>query len=389
MAMTLVQQVLSDPSLVPWIEEQALNYAKHRFVMATRVLTKTDMQGWNDRKVSQVQRPGNASQLQEATDIPESKHFRKRLASIAPEEWGDLYQISDRRIDTDPENVLADVIEALGYSLGRRREQKFFSAAIGNANLTLTAAGAYTIDQAVQLQTEFESRAWSGQLYHVIHPFQELDVKVELLKLSNAAVPDFRNQFIRQWSYGGFGGLNIAVSSMVPRKVVSRIVFPGPPVAAETFRLRFGLVDTADIAIGANAAGTLTNILAALNALTPEMGTWTGSGATYTTLKVTSPAFVDQESQLTYGYDSDGDLVDNVTGGFRIEEVSATARAPFFQPQGIIHDVRKGLQVYQEWFNRKRVLEIGAYETYGIGAWEAERLAYIETDATSPLAVAD
>lgn len=390
MTMTTVQQILSDANLVPWIEENAFKYSMHRFVMPSRVLIKTDMKGWNSRKVSNVLRPLGARLLQEGVDIPASKMHRKRLAEISPSEWGDRYPVTNRRIDTDPEDVLADVVSALGYSLGRKREQQLFQTAISNAVHSITATGAYTIDQAVQMQTLYEAKAFDGQLYHVIHPYQELDVKQALLSLSNSAVPEFRNQFIRQWSYGGFGGLNIAVSSMVPRKVTFRVKFDGVPVADEEFKLRFNLLDTANIKVGANAAGTLTNILAALNGLSGFGGTgttWTGSGTTYSTLVIVSPVYVDEECQLEMGLDADGDVVNEVTGGITIEEVSAKARAPFFQSEGIIYDIRSQVAAYTEWIPKARTLDIGAYEVYGVGAWNAERLGYIETDASSPMAV--
>lgn len=386
MAMSTVQQILSENNLVPWIEEAAFMYSMQRFAMANRVLVKSDMSGWNTRKVSEYLRPLGASQLDEGVDIPSSKIHRKRLTEISPSEWGDLYPVTDRRTDTDPEDVLAAVVAALGYSLGRKREQQLFNAAIGNATHILSApTSAYDLSHAVQMQTRYEAKMLDGQLFHVIHPYQELDVKLELLKLSNPANPAFRDQFIRQWGYGGFGGLNIAVSSMVPRKVKFRLVFSGTPVAAETFRLRFGLKDTANIAIGAAVANTVTNIKNALDAL--GFGAFTVTGSAYTDIQIQSPVYVDEEMQLEMGRDDNGDIVENVTGTITIQEVSAVARAPFFEREGVIYDIRKKVTAYQEWFPRRRTLEIGAYEVYGVGAWRADRLGYIETDATAPNAV--
>lgn len=387
MAITTVQQILANPSLVPWIEERALAYAKQAFTMQSRVTVMTDLQGWVERKVSQNKRPGNARLLDEGVEIPSSQIARKRLASISPEEWGDRYPVTDRRMETDPEPVLADIVEALGYSMGRKREQKLMAVATGSAvPRSLTISGNYTLDVATQLQVWFEAQAYAGQLYHVIHPYQEQSVKLELLKLTNTGVQEFQNQFIRQWRFGGFGGLNISVSGMVPRKVLSRIVFGGSPVAGEVFRLRFGLVDTADIVVGAAAANTGANILAALNAL--GLGTFTGTFSNYNNMRIQSPVYVDEESQLQPGLNSSGDPVNNVTGSFIIQEVSAVARAPFFQPSAFILDVRKPLSIYQEWKPAFRTLDIGGTEVYGVGAWNVDRSAYIETNATSPLAVA-
>src|SRR5690606_4913401 len=146
-----------------------------------------------------------------------------------------------------------------------------------------------------------------GQLYHVIHPFQEQHIKTELLKLSNAAVPEFRNRFIREWGYGGFGGLNIAVSSMTPRKVTKRLVMTGA-TEGNKFRLRFGLKDTDDIEVGANLAATLAAIKAALEDLDDNYS-FTVTGSDYTDIEVEPNVFVDEESQLELGRDADGDVV--------------------------------------------------------------------------------
>lgn len=386
MTMTSVQQILANPSLVPWVEEAAFKYSMQRFVMASRVLVKTDMSGWNTRKISELLRPTGAKALSEGVEIPASKMHRKRLAEIAPSEWGDMYPITDRRIDTDPESVLSDVVTALGYSLGLRREQELFRVVLANAEHAFTYGTNYDIGHAIQAQTLFGGKNYDGEVFHVIHPYQELSIMSELLKMSNTAVPDFRNEFIRQWNFGGFGGLNIAVSNMTPRKVLSRLVFGSAPVAAETFRLRFGLKDTANIAIGANVAATVTNIKTALDAL--GFGAFTVTGTNYNNVRVQSPVFVDEEMQLELGRDDEGDIVNNVTGSIVIQEVSAVARAPFFERSGVIYDIRKALNVYQEWFPRRRTLEIGAYETYGVGAWRDERLGFIETNATAPNAVA-
>lgn len=391
MTMTTVQQILAEPSLVPWIEERAFRFSMHRFVMAQRVLTVGDMQGWNVRKVSNYLRPKGAHKLEEGVEIPASKVDRKRLAQIEPEEWGDRYPITNRRASTDPESILSDTVQFLGYSMGRKREQLLFQGALAAAEMSglrMTASGNYTLEMAVEMQTYFEANAFNGQLYHVIHPYQERDVKLELLKLSNPAVPEFRNQFIRQWSYGGFGGLNIAVSSMVPRKVTKRLVMTGA-TAGEQFRLRFGLEDTANITVGADVAATVAAIKAALEALeivTENSATVTVTGADYADIEVVVDLFVDEEMQLELGRDADGNVVDQV--GITIQEVSAVARAPFLQPEAVIYDIRQRLAVYQEWKPAFRTLDIGGYEVYGVGPWNAERAAYIETDATSPFAVA-
>ena len=96
MAMTSVQQILyNGEDLVPWIEESAFNYAMHRFTMANRVLTLSDMPGsWNVRKVSEYSKQRMAQELDENTQIPEAIMVRKRKSTIEPLEWGDRYPVT-------------------------------------------------------------------------------------------------------------------------------------------------------------------------------------------------------------------------------------------------------------------------------------------------------
>ena len=391
--LTTVGKILGDDGFVPWVEEAAFKFSMYNFVMAQRVNVMGDMTGWNVRKVSEYRRPKGAHKLEEGEPIPVSRLDRKRLAEIEPEEWGDKYLLTDRRISTDLEDVVADAATALGYSLGRKREQLLFQALIEAAdiaghNLQLSGSD-YQLAQAVQLQAFYEGKSWGGDIYHVIHPYQQLDIMEELLDLEKSANPAFRNSMISSWTFGGFGGLNVAVSGMVPRNVTFRLVMAGA-VQGNTFRLRFGLEDTASITVGASVAATLTAIENALNALdvAVENGwTFDATGTTYDDIEVTSNAYVDEEMQLEIGQDADANEFDNVTGGLVIQEVSATARAPFFQRNAVVYDRRSRLNAFRSFDPDTRTLKIGAYEVYGVGPWNARLASYIETDATSPVAV--
>lgn len=391
--LTTVGRVLGDDGFIPWVEEAAFKYSMYAFTMAQRVLVMGDMTGWNVRKVSEYLRPKGAHKLQEGEPIPVSRLDRKRLAEIEPEEWGDKYLITDRRISTDLEDIVADSVQALGYSLGRKREQLLFQAVIEAAqiaghNLNLGNSD-YELGQAIQLQALYEGKAWNGDIFHVIHPYQQLDVMEQLLDLDNSANPAFRNSMISSWTFGGFGGLNVAVSGMVPRNVTFRLVM-GSAVAGNTFKLRFGLEDTATITVGANIGATLTAIENALNALPGAVAnSWVfdATGTLYNDIEITSNAYVDEEMQMEIGLDADSDEFVNVTGGLVIQEVKARARAPFFQRNSVVYDRRSRLNAFRSFDPDVRTLKVGAYEVYGVGPWNARYASYVETDASSPVAV--
>src|SRR5258706_959227 len=155
--------------LVPHVEMGALRWTQRFYVMPGRVTSLSDMTGWNARKISEYLKYRRAGQLSEDTDIPDTTLARKRKTSIEPLEYGDRYRISDRRADTDLENIVSDTIEALGRAIGDRKEQRFFDAAL--AGFTGGSLGSssvdYTIDLPIDAQHEFVHRARRGQLFHV------------------------------------------------------------------------------------------------------------------------------------------------------------------------------------------------------------------------------
>lgn len=409
---TALQQVLTDEALIVWMEEAALRFATQRFLLSSRVTLFTDMIGWADRKVSIYNRPTGASQLEEFTAIPANQVNRKRLAVIAPNEYGDRFPVSNRRTTTDKENVVADIVSFHGYNMGVLKERKLFQAlasAAGTKGMD-QSANDYSLPYATQLQAHFSAMGFDGEIFHVIHPYQENSIMQSLLNLTNAAVPDFRNQFIRQWNFGGFGGLNIAVSGLTPRRVVKRLVFNAAKFTdgVSTFQLRYGGEQTANITYDSTPADLVTAITNALNALT-GYGTFSVAGAAVTDIEITPPTgdYQAEEDGLFFGITdaqepqtsaTNADFVNRNPMGnvydtsddasiVAIQEVSATARAPFWERRAVALDIRQPVEMYTEWLPSERTLDIGGTEVFGAGAWDADRAYYIETKATSPLAV--
>jgi hypothetical protein len=393
--MTTVGEILAGgEDLIPHIEERAYRYATYAYQLTGKVLVFNDMVGWNTRKVSDYRRPAGAKQLDEGVDIPSNKLIRKRLAELSPEEWGDLYPITNRRSSTDLESVLTDTVQFLGDSMGMNRETKLF-----NALLTASAASGgyigsasenYALSHAITLQTLFQAKRFNGNIFHVIHPYQELTIMKDMVDLSKTAVPDFRNQFVRQWNFGGFGGLNVSVSALTPRKLLSRINLDAAVTDGDKFKLSIAGETTEDITVSTTVATMVSNIKTALDAL--DIGTFTVSApdSDIQNINVQSPIFISgDEFQLSLAHDEDGDaLVTTMTEDeITIEEISGVARAPFWERSAVALDVRQAVNMYTEWHPRKRTLDIGATEVFGVGAWRADRAYYVESVCTSPTAV--
>lgn len=406
----------SGKDFIPHIEMAAIKYTMRNYVMAQRVLTFGDMAGWNIRKVSEYLKYRRAQKLNEDVAIPDSKLVRARKSQIEPEEWGDRYRVSDRRVSTDLEDILSDVIEALGGSLGDQKEARLMNAALSTfiGGSLGSATTDYTIDLPISAQFEFRKRARAGQLFHVVHPFQARTVMQELVKYTGVdagAALDFRNRAIAGWNIPSFDGLNIAVSDFLPRKIVHKLSIYGD---SGTFRLALydgqtaGVNLTAAIEVSATPATTVSNIKAALEALTfTGNTTWPVTGASNDDITITCPVYLDGDSELRVAVDMDNptvegeksayDLVGDRTGapldingdelGVQIFEKSASAKSLLFYRNALVHDVRAGVRAYFELVNQGRTAEYSAYETYGVGGWQPELGMFIETKATSALAV--
>lgn len=420
MALNGIAQLTANSSeLLPHIEMGALRWTQRKFVMLPRVTNLGDMTGWNVRKISEYLKHRGAQDLQEDVSIPNTTLARARKAEVAPKEVGDSYRISDRRASTDLENIVRDVVTALGQSIGEKKERDLIKCAYDTfiGGQLGDSSTAYSIGLPIDAQYEFSKRAEGGQIYHVIHPFQARDVMKDLIAYSgtSAGAPlDFRNSAIKSWSIPAFQNLNIAVGDFIGRNIKTNVDIYG---TGGTFRLAvndgqtIGENVTAAITVSGTPATMNSNIKSALEALTfAGNGTWTVTSTTLTDILITPPAtlFLDAESELRvavnyanptlYGEKSAYDLITGVTGaptdvngdsfGIVLSEYSATAKSLLFMPDALVHDARDNVHA---WYatpddRQGRVAEFSAYTTYGVAGWRRERGMTIVTKASSKFA---
>lgn len=402
---------------IPHVELGALRWSQRKYVMLPRVTNYGDMTGWNVRKISEYLKFRSAQTLAEDTAIPDTTLARARKATVSPKEIGDRYRISDRRASTDIEDIIGDVIEALGTSIGEAKERDLQALALSTFIGGTIGDGTadYSLDQPIDGQHEFMKNARTGLIYHVIHPFQAKKILKDLVAFSgsSAGAPlDFRNAAIRSWTVPGFDNLNIVVGDYVPRRVIHNLKVYG---TGGTFRLavgdgqQAGVNLTAAITVSGTTATMQTNIETALNALTfPGNGTWDCTGADNLNIVVTPPAgvFLDADSELRVAVDyanptligqkSAYDLVTSLSGapldidgaslGVVISEKSATAKALLFMSDALVHDSRDSVRGSFELVNQGRTAEYAAYTTYGTAGWRRERGMFIHTKANSAFA---
>lgn len=376
---------ISASGLIPHVEEAAIMVSFRNFVMPNIVRVATDMTGWNTRKVSEYLRARRAQNLDEATDIPATQVLRVRKTEISPYEVGDRYPISDRRADTDLENILADAASFLGNGIGARRERDLINVALAGFSGGNISGGGAVFDwkKAVEANYEFQNRALeAGNLFVVVHPFGARDVMKDLVTFSQTSggqsVPAFRDTNISAWTVPAFQNTTIVVSPFVPRTITYNLDVSGI-TDAQTFRLEV-LTDrevnktiTAAITKSGTPATTVANVKAALEALTfTGNGTWTVTGAANNAIAITPPVALDAEEELRAARDPlTGALYTN-GADVVITETTATAKALMFYRDALLLDVRKPLRVYSEEVNQGRVLELSSYETFGTATWRDE-----------------
>jgi len=427
--------------LIPHIEHAAIKYVFRRYAMANRVRVLNDMNDWNARKVSEYLPSRRAQDLSEDTAIPDTTLVRVRKVTVEPKEVGERYRISDRRVSTDLESIVADVVEAIGKAIGDRVEQDlhatardtFIGGEFGSSSTT------YDLNLMLQAATIFRQRARRGQLFHVIHPFQALPVMEKLIDYtaSNNQQLNFRDNSIAElqannlteFNLPTFGNVNLSIAEYLPRRVVSKFALYG---TGGTFRLQLGdgyntAVPnniTAAITVSTTPATLITNIDAALNALTMTpyysgSGSWVTTGSDILDMTITPPSdfFVDDEQQLRIAvqYDDatkaslDGgdvnivmqksgyDLVTTLTGGpvgmdgleqgIRIWERSATARGLVFLPDALVLDIRQAVRAHFDGnINQGRTVEFAGHMKYASSKWSPEKGLFILTKADSPFA---
>ncbi len=424
--------------LIPHVEEAAMRYVTWNTVMAQRVLLKTDMKGWNARKVSEYVRSRRAQTLTEDVAIASTNLVRVRKNTIEPQEVGDLYRISDRRADTDIESIVSDVVQAIGDAIAYRVETDLLSTALDTFKGGVYGDG--TADWQLQLVLEaamqFRSHGRRGALFHVVHPFQvlaELKTLIDYSTANQEAVLAYRDNEASKVAFSSnlnsynlpfnFGVTNIAISEMLPRRVIYQL---RTDATGGTFRLQMGdghvqgTNITADITYSATIATLLTNIDAAIAALPVAVrgGTWVATGTVVTDITVTPPADVfhaySDRLRIANKYDTDAvlendlgvdlmksfydeltgvgtDYTDkdgNAMGVVLRERVGSTCKSLMFERNAIIWDVRKGIKANFELVFQGRTAEYAGYMTYGAGDWSPEVGAFIHTKCESPLAVA-
>lgn len=378
--------------LIPAVWENALWYAQHNFVMPSLVTTFTDMRGFVARNVSEYVDDSASIQtgLGETDDLTAVAFDRDLLSTLTPTEIGKQHVITDRRVDTDPEGVMADAARGLGYSIGKSVE----TSLMGDfASLTGGIYGnednAFSMAMLYQARTRLEAAAVQGPYTAVIHPYQWLDIFNSFVSLSNAAPLDIRNQAQRSYYITQVADFNIVVSSMVPTVAVQNEIqtatLTGIPTGG-TFKLAFGEQATAAIAFDATAA-TVELAIEALTNVGSGNCTVTGSaGGPWTFTFGGDLASINVPTMTLYDNSLTGGTTPSVTIAVT-QEGKNYARAALFARDALAFDLRRGLRIEPERDASLRHTELNATMVHAHGVWRPTHGVVLKSDASQPLGV--
>jgi hypothetical protein len=166
-------------SLFNLIYEDALFVAREQNLM-TQLVTNYSARGWMARKIS-IYPEIVAEAVAEGEDFSNPTTFNKTLlATLTPGEVMSQVVLTDRRIETDPDDARRDASLELGNSIGTKIDKDLvgnfssFSAGVG------TAGSSLTLDNVAAGLSKLRKENTPNPIYVVLHPYGWHDVWNEL-----------------------------------------------------------------------------------------------------------------------------------------------------------------------------------------------------------------
>lgn len=203
---------------VPEIWEAALMYARNNFVMPGRVRTFSGT-GFNVRNVTEYLEGTVDEDLGELEDLTPQLIERKLLATLTPQEHGLQYIITDRRLESDIEDVLADAAMKIGYEIGKKMElhllgdfSKLTGGQVGTANNPLTWTDIYNG------RSTLAAAGIPGPYNVVLHELQyhDLALAANIAGLASPAQLRLRDDIQSRYYVGSINDMDFYTSGLVP-----------------------------------------------------------------------------------------------------------------------------------------------------------------------------
>jgi len=194
-------------------------FAARESTLATRLVTVfTDGAGDQTRTLPQYAQVTYAS-VAETEDFSNPTQFSKSaLATLTPGEVMAQIILTDRRIETDPDNARADATQELGVAAAQKVDTDIF----GNfSSLTCGTAGAsgstMTWGYFFAAASILRGNNIPGPWYAVLHPYHWHDLGVAVAPGTTVTnSPGFQDEVLRRWYVGSVAGIDIFYSNNVP-----------------------------------------------------------------------------------------------------------------------------------------------------------------------------
>lgn len=374
-------------SLLDPIREGALMYAQYNFVAPRIVKTFTDRTGFLDR-VNSIYRETNVTDnLAETDDLSPEQFDREAFARLTPKEIGKQFIITDRRLETDDEDVMSDAMVDIGYTIGKKVERDVFSQFTSLAGGQVGATGSNaTIDMIYEGRAVLEAQAVPGPYLVVLHSYQWLDIFKAYTSLSNPAPLGVRDEAQRGYFITNMFDMTFVVSPLVPYTAstneVQTATITGTPTGG-TFKLSFRGAETASIAYNA-AAATVQSALQALRTIGSGNVTVSGSAGGPYTITFTGalaghnvPLIVLSTNALTGGTTPTVGIVQTTAGvGY--------ATGAIYNREAIALDLRRGMRIEPDRDPSRRWTELNTTMVYAVGTWRNDWGIRLVSDATAP-----
>lgn len=375
-------------ALLPTIWEAALDYAQHSFVMPSLVTQFTNMSGMVARNVSEYVETGVTDNLGELVDLTPTEYDRNSLTSLTPKEIGKQYYITDRRVESDVENVMVDAALDLGYTIGRKVETDLLSTFASFTGGTFGANGSdFSMAHLYNGRAVLEAAAVPGPYYAVIHPYQYLDIFNSFTALASPAPLDIRNEVQRSYYVTQVGDMRLIVSSLVPITAVQneiQTITHEDGVDGGTFTLEFAGQITSALAWNISAANLELALEALVNIGTDNVTVTGSAGGPYTITFTGALAGVNVPTLVAVSSLTDGGVAEGTTVAVTQHGINY-ARGGIFTRDAIAWDLRRGFRIEPDRDPSARATELNATMIYAAAVWRAARGVQLRSDASKPI----
>ncbi len=205
--------------LIPDIWEAALDFLTYSFVMPQTVKVFTDQTGFQSRDVSDYREGSAPTLLAETDDLTPSLLDRQLLARLTPQEYGKMYFITDRRVETDDDvSIAADAASFLGYELGKYIETSLLGDFTNLTGGSVAGAGsALTWADIYNARARLRASSVPGPYAVVLHEYQWLDLAVatNIAAITSANPMKFRDDIQSQYYITSIGDLDFYVTGLL------------------------------------------------------------------------------------------------------------------------------------------------------------------------------